>query len=330
LQKIRRPRRIVGGLAIGRDGRIHPTFLHNPSTLRLSCQNPNIQQLPRTGEADDLQSIIRNLIVADPGCILIERDFSAIESVLVGYFAGSADYIRLSKLGIHAYLASHVIGKPADLAWPDDDLRQYFKQLKGTYKREYNASKRMVHGTNYGMTPRKMVMTEPETFGTQAEAKRIQDIYLGLFPALAKWQLSVQLQAEKDGYLRNPYGYIHRFLSVFSYRKEGKDWKRGQGADSNKVLAFLPQSTAAGIIKDVMLRLFFQYFDEAGQYLRLQVHDSLVLEVPMEKVKEVDTILRSEMEAGIPELRLPNSYGMGDYLSIGSELKSGLRWGSMK
>lgn len=39
--------KIRGGMPIGPDGAIHTTFSHNPSTLRLASQNPNMQQLPR-------------------------------------------------------------------------------------------------------------------------------------------------------------------------------------------------------------------------------------------------------------------------------------------
>jgi uracil-DNA glycosylase family 4 len=317
---------IRGGIRLGRDGRCHPEFSHNPSTLRLAC--PFFHTLPRSSE-DELANMVRNMIVAAPGCVLQEFDYKAIEAVLTGYFCGSAEYIRLSKHGVHAFLTSHVIGKPADLKWSNDDLGQYFCELKKTHKREYNASKRMVHGTNYGMTPRKMVITEPETFGTEAEAKRIQDIYLNLFPMLPKWQFQVQLQADKDGFLRNPFSYVHRFNAVFSYKKEDGKWVRKQGPDSNKVLAFLPQSTAAGIIKEAMLRLYFERFEAAGQYLRLQVHDSLVSEVPLELIDSVKAVMKEEMEKEVPELRLPASYNLGNCLSIEVESKQGSRWGGL-
>lgn len=38
---------IRGGMPIGKDGAIHTTYSHNPSTLRLASQQPNLQNLPR-------------------------------------------------------------------------------------------------------------------------------------------------------------------------------------------------------------------------------------------------------------------------------------------
>lgn len=325
---------IRGGMTTGRDGRIHCEVSHNPSTLRMACQNPNLQNLPRPQKADDLQTIIRNLIIASPGCNLVELDFSAIEAVLVGYFAGLPDYIRLSKMGIHSYLASHVLGRPADLSWSDSDLHDYFKGIKGAKDQEtkdiYNGCKRAIHLSGYGGTPRKMNQAEPTIFPTVAYAEKMQGIYFDLFPAVRKWQLQCQLQADKDGFLRNPFGYIHRFYRVFAYAKENGKWVRKQGDDQNKVLAFMPQSTAAGIIKEAMLRLFFNRFEEAGQYLRLTVHDSLVCDVPLTLVDSVRAVMEEEMTRPVPELALPPSYGMGTHLSIGVEAKEGERWGSMR
>lgn len=323
---------VIGGMPMGRDGRGHPEFTHNPSTLRLAC--PFFHTLPRAKQADDLQTIIRNLIIASPGSLLFEADFSAIEAVLVGYFAGLPDYIRLSKMGIHSYLASHVLGRPADLKWSDEDLKAYFLSIKKSKEQDvqdiYNGCKRAIHLSGYGGTPKKMHTSEPDVFKTVKDAERLQGIYFDLFPAVKKWQFSCQLQADKDGFLRNPFSYIHRFYRVFTYKKEGGKWVRGQGDDQNRVLAFLPQSTAAGIIKEAMLRLYFDRFEEAGQYMRLQVHDSLVSDVPLEKVEEVKAVMEEEMSRPVPELRLPASFGMGDYLSIGVESKQGPRWGELR
>lgn len=321
---------IRGGLRVGRDGRIHPEFTDNPSTLRMACQNPNMQNLPRHSD-DELVNIVRNLVVAEDGYILLERDYSAIEAVLVGYFARDPAYIRLAKLGIHAYLASHVLGRPADLAWSDKDLKAYFKEIKKSEDNRvqavYNGAKRTVHLSAYGGTPRKMNQAEPSIFPTIKYAEWLQGVYWELCPLVKRWQLETQMEAHQNGYLRNPFGYIHRFTHVFRNVKENGKWVRKPGDQANDVLAFLPQSSAAGIIKEAMLRLFER--EETREWLRLQVHDSLVLECPLTIVDEVDKVLREEMERPILQLPLQASFGMGSHLIVESEGKRGLRWGSV-
>ena len=160
--------------------------------------------------------------------------------------------------------------------------------------------------------------------------KKVMDIYFDLFPEIKKWHSSVLFQADKDGFIRNPFGYVHRFSKVYDWEKVGGKWQKQPGPDANRVIAFGPQSTAAGIIKEAMLRLFFERFEEAGQYLRLLVHDELFFEVPLDKLKRLDIIVKEEMERPIPQLSLPKSYGMGDCLNILTEEKVGVRWGQMK
>ena len=638
--------RIQGGLQVSSDGRIRPEYTMNPSTLRLACQNPNAQNLPRAGK-DDLESIVRNLIVASPGFMLAEADYAAIEAVLSAYFARWRNGIRLAKLGVHSYLSSHVLGRPADLSWSDADLKAYFAEIKGSKDARtievYNGCKRAIHlcltpehevfttngwvkfdqlqdgqkvaqwspdgtlsfvaplhvtrelyegdmiawkgrsvsaimtpehriptvdshgkftgrtasttpwwcripttgklessglvvedvwiklavaiqadasmcgsharfhmvkqrkrtalkellntaqmtfkawkcsdhadgehfdfdikgtpiqllltvdnksktfnllnllqlsiaqrlifldelpwwdgfrsggksgrqtgycstskdnaeivqtiahisgrqailrsssyasgfgsikhfykvsfnarqfsrtptsettpynglvycvtvptgwfivkhnnqisitgNSNYGGTPRKMVQADPETFPTVAYATKLQGMYFEVASPIRKWQLQTQLEAHTNGYLKNPWGYIHHFNQVFHMVHENGDWVRKPGGDANAVLAFLPQSTAAAILKDAMIDMFYNFSVELGQYLRLQVHDSLLSEVPIDKVEECLALKKQIMTAPIQKLPLPESYGFGPYLTIDVDSKIGERWGAMK
>lgn len=323
---------VQGGLRAGKDGRIHPEYSHNPETLRLACQNPNMQNLPRKGKDGALQNVVRNLVVADEGMMLLEFDYSAIEAVLSAYAARWPDGIRLAKLGVHSYLASHVLKRPVDLSWSDADLAKALKGIKGDpdpeVQRIYNACKRTVHLSNYGGTPRKMVQAEPDTFGTEKFARWLQDTYFDVAGPIRKWQKEIQLEAHQNGFLRNPFGYILRFTHVFRNVKENGQWVKKPGDQANDALAFWPQSTAAGIIKEAMLRLY--EYDEIRPLMRLQVHDSLVFEVPLDFVDECARIVKLEMERPVEQLKLPASYKMGDALIIETESKRGLKWGSMR
>ncbi len=335
--------RVKGGMPVGRDGRIRTTYSHNPSTLRLASQQPNLQNLPRPGKEDDLATIIRNLIVAQEGSTFLARDYSGIEAVLVGYFALSPRYIRLAKMDVHSYYTAYALNQldgrvsTADLpefGWSDEKLRDSLGHIKKEFKKDRNELyKHLVHGANFMQGPkgaREKIFKETGIEFPLKTVQRVMEVYFELFPEIRKWHRTLQLQAEKDGFLRNPFGYIHRFYSVFKYVKEDGKWIKKPGDDANAVIAFLPQSTAAGIIKEAIMRLYFNRFEEAGQYLRLQVHDEIFLEVPEGSVKQIDDVVKEEMQRSIPELALPASYGMGPMLSIDTEGKSGKRWGGMR
>lgn len=149
---------------LGADGRLHPTFTHGPSTMRLSCVNPNLQNV-------DKESKFRRALVAGPGMVLLEVDFSAIEAVETGWFLGDPDFVRLAKLGIHDYHAGHVLGERVDAGWGDDELRQALKAIKARAGAQRDKSKRTIYGCLSGahevLTPQGWVRLDQLQTGTQ-------------------------------------------------------------------------------------------------------------------------------------------------------------------
>ncbi len=343
--------RMSGGMPVGRDGRIHTVYSRHASTLRYTSRDPNLQNLPRPNPKDpsDPANIIRNLVVAEPNSVLYARDFSGIEAVLTGYFSLDPKYIRLAKRDIHTYYTVYALyelegGKRIgaadlpDIDWPDDRLFPYLEHLKDRFKFERNnLYKHLVHAANFmqgAMGAKDKIFSETGIEYPVRTVQRVMDVYYNLFPKIKVWHKTTLDEAEKDTFLRNPFGYVHRFNRVYDYRKECGQWVKKPGADSNKAIAFKPQSTAVALITEAILRLYYDYFEEAGQYLRLQVHDELLFEVPTIKWETLDQIVLREMERPSPNMPLPASWNMGTHLNILTEAKVGLdqpsRWGSMK
>ncbi len=329
-------------MPVGRDGRIHTTFTHNPSSLRLSSTAPNLQNIPR-GTDSEYAKWVKEIFVAPSGSLLWERDFSAIEAVLVGYFASDPTYIRFAKLGVHAFLASHIVGRPADLSWSDSDLKAYFGTLKKAEKATYDVAKRIVHGSNYMMTPGKMSMEYPEAFPTTKAAAKLQNLYHDLFPSIRKWHTSICEQVDgtkvRRGesvdpwslgvcHAKNPFGYIHRFYDVLHWERINGEWIRSFGEDAKRLVSFLPQSTAAAIIKRAGKRLWYDY-PSVGRTMRLWVHDSILGETIESDIDNCLEISQNVMEEPIQQLPVPLSWNMGPFLTIGTEGKSGKSWATL-
>lgn len=341
MKKILRPIGIKGGMPMGDDGVGHPIFMHNPETLRLSCSY--FHQLPRPKKADDPATWIRNTIVARPGCVFHARDFSGIEAVLVGYEARSARYIRLAKIDVHSYFTAYSLHEYdktiisandlPQLEWDDARLIARLAEIKAAFKSDRNELyKHLTHAINFGQGAKgaqEKIYKETEILQPVDKIARVMGIYKELFPEIPQWHTEVRLQAEADGHLRNAFGYVLRFNRVFEYYKEGGQWQKRLGDDAEAVLAFRPQSNAAGIIKEAIIRMYFERFEEAGQFLRLQVHDENFLEVEEGHVAEVDKVLQEEMERPIPQLPLPPEWGMGEHLQVLTEAKTGKYWGEM-
>lgn len=151
----------------------------------------------------------------------------------------------------------------------------------------------------------------------------------------------------------HPYGYRHDFFDVVTLQPitEGQVrkyeleripivWLNSRpyaarwGNDSKRCLAFYPQSTAAGNLKEACLYLFAEpdhpsYIGDAyyGRTpLRAPIHDSLLLEVPDRQVERVSECVYREMLRPIEEQPLFPAWGHGPYLTIGVEAKIGKNW----
>lgn len=317
--------------------RCHPKFLHKPSTLRLSCKEPNLQNVVQDREQEGEAPIaagFRNTIVSGPDCTLWEADFGGIEAVITGYCIKDPTYIRLARLGVHAYVASHLIGKPANLKWSDEELGAYFKKLKKEHDEPYNRAKRVVHGSNYLLSPFGMVRNYPTMFNLKT-ATEIQELYFKLCPTLKPWHQQQQLAAHKNGFLSNRFGYKHWFWDVFTWNSTAGAYKLG--TDGKRVIALEPQGTGAACLKEACLRLLEptspsyigdSYFGKTP--VRALIHDSIFGESETETLPSVLTKVYREMTKPIPQLPLPSEWNMGTHLSIGVVIKTGQVWADME
>lgn len=345
------------------EDRVHPHFTFRPSTQRLSCVDPNLQNVVADKEGQkSLAAGFRRCVVSSTDCRLFEADFSAIEAVQTGWLARDPDLIRLAKLSIHAGLASHVLGTPYDKTASEAEIRDYLQAIKKADPLAYDRSKRFIYGKLYGLTTQGMVLQLPHLFPTITVAEHYERIFRQMAPAAAKWQQTTQELAARQHYLGgvgdHPYAYKHWFWSVFVYKRltatqhmrllakaakagveapvteiNGQLFRISLGEDGKRALAFKPSSIAAGNLKEAMLRLFdptaTSYIGDCkfGRTpLISPIHDSLLLDIPLQAWDRVVPLVLKEMQAPIIEQPLPREWSLGDYLSIGVGAKAGQNW----
>lgn len=306
-------------------------------------------------------------LTASPSCRLLEVDFAAIEAKLTGYCARDPEYIRLAGLGVHSALASHILGAPYNPLASDADLTALFKSLKAGNKQTYDRCKRAVYGDLYGQTDYGMMKSFPDNFPTLKIAKQYKGILHRMAPTVPAWQTQTRERAYKQNYLGgagdHPFEYKHWFWDVIGYRAipESVYHKRGKagepcaafggkyyaivlGADAKRCVAYYPQSIAAGVLKEALLRLFDpdhpSYIGDAyfGRTpLRAPIHDSGLFEIPVRCWDRVLERILLEMPRPVPELPLDwisegerTRLGFGSHLSIGVAAKAGKDWGHME
>lgn len=240
------------------------------------------------------------MITADVSCRLLEVDFAGIENTLVGWFIwrhgidqqSGYDYIRWSRLGLHAAVTALKVGKPALSTWADEQIVDHLGKIKHDHPVEYDLCKRVDHGTGYGLTPYGMCEMFPDYFKTPKDAQHTQNFLFTLAPGLSPWHTALRKQARATGFLGgatapdaatpgrwdHPFGYRHWFWDVLSYKPtdevtarkwlrdprtkdrivimHGRYFKIDWGGDSKRVIAFYPQSTGAGVLKRAEMLLF--------------------------------------------------------------------------
>lgn len=327
---------LVGGFPVGRDGRVHGIFRHTPSTLRSSMVSPNLQNIPR-GNDSEIQKLVKQMFRCEPGRTFVARDFAGIEAQLVGYEAGSRNFLRLAKIDIHSYFTAlnlirlGILSKDDEpsLSWSDKDLKDFGKRvIKARFGPERDIGKRCIHAGDYRVGPKKLSEEYPQWFHKVKDAAAVLKFFYEVFPEIDQWHRRLCLQVDKSAVVSNAFGHTHRFFQVLSWEKVGNEWIWDFGEDAKRLIAFNPQSNAALIGKRALKRLFYDY-PEISRYLRLFIHDEILTECPKDRAEEVDAILQFEMEKAIPEMRLDPSWGFGDYLKIESDGKRGDSWDQM-
>lgn len=351
LPKVLEARRIQKGKGyfndshLGRDGRLHPEYTRHPETLRPSSRRPNLFNIPQ-GRKDAealVAQAIRDTIEASPGFTLIERDYKAEESLLVGFFAGDENYMRMARLGIYTFFLARQLGQPIDMALPDAEIAKLLKPIKAAHPFEYALWKVIILAKGYGEGFYALAKQLEPFFWEQAKAEAIAKsksmtwaasymqslakeaardysaIYEREAPKVVKWQHDTRMRAHKERKLVNPYGYSRQWFDVFSKRRDGT-W--GPGSEANKVLAFLPQSTGAGILTEACLELDQRYGENPDFHMLIPLYDSITAEC---KATHKDPLMWQARMKEVMEAPIPALGG----LVITTEGKWGHSWGSM-
>ena len=265
---------------IGQDGRVHTTFQNLvTATGRLSSTEPNLQNIPvRT----DLGAEIRKMFVPEPGCVLVDADYSQIELRVLAHIADDQAMQKAfcDRVDIHTATASQVFGIPVEEVTP--------------------LQRRHAKAVNFGIVYGISEFSLAEDIGvSRYEAREYIDNYLANYSGVRSYMKQVVADARESGFTRTLYGRRR-------YVPELKSSNFNVRSAAERVTLNTPiQGTAADIIKLAMIRVenaLAESFPEAK--LLLQVHDELIVECPEEQAEAVAKLVSREME-GVAQLKVP-------------------------
>lgn len=274
------------------DGRVRYTLrVPGTETFRFSCSK---DPWNRGLNAQTIPSGLKQQFIADYGCQLLNVDLKQADGRFVAWDAGEPRMIQMYQDGvdIHRFVASQ----------PE----LFNKPMNEVTKDERQLGKKTGHGANYGLlgkTHQTACLNEMDLVLTEVEATAGLEAYHREFCRIRPWHKALRDEVRITRRLRNPLGFERYF------------WNRMDDNLFRETYPFRPSSTVAGIINFLMLHLV------GHAELLIQVHDSLLLNVPEAKLKSVIERIKDQ-DAWNPTLRLKG----GDLripieISVGSNYK---------
>ncbi|MEY3628664.1 MAG: polymerase, partial [Pseudomonadota bacterium] len=267
-------------------GRVHTHYAQAAViTGRLASSEPNLQNIPVRSEAGRR---VREAFVASGG-VIVSADYSQIELRVMAHVSNDANLQRAFAAGedIHRATASEVFG--VSLADVSADQRR--------------AAKAINFGLIYGMGAFGLA----SNLGiTRDAAQSYIDRYFARYPGVAQYMAETRTLAHAQGYVETVFG---RRLWLADINAAGA---RRAGAERAAINAPM-QGTAADLIKLAMVAVQDWLKSEALQTkMVMQVHDELVLDVPLEELDQIRAKLPGLMcDVAVLKVPLVAEVGVG-------------------
>ena len=250
------------------ESRIHPNFnLTNVVSGRTSCNNPNLQQVPRTKD-------IRGLFSGAPGMILFEADYSQLELRIAAHYANDKTMLRIyhEKGDIHTETA------------------KLFTNGREPTKEERGKAKAVNFGFLYGMQAKKFVAYALNSYGqtfTQNEAEHIRNLFFAKYSRLLPWHAEQEQLCEMQGGIYNMFGRFRRLPLIYSENK----WERASAA--RRAINTPVQGSGSDLLISAVTQINKELKGIA--WIGATVHDSIRGECRVEDKDFVDETIRRIM-----------------------------------
>jgi DNA polymerase-1 len=272
-----------------RTHRIHPSFSPiGAETGRLSCSDPNLQNIPiRTEEGRRIR------LAFVPGDavnnVLLAADYSQIELRVLAHITQEPALLKAfeNDEDIHKAVAAEVFNVPIDQVTRD----------------QRNQAKTINFGIIYGVSA--FGLSSRIEGLTTRSAQELIDAYNRRFPGIDKFSRDAIQKAQSQGYVETIMGRRRPILEINSSIIAQR--RGAERAAGNTII----QGSAADLMKMAMVKLHRRMQQEKMQSkLLLQVHDELVFETPQAAAERESEIIREEMVNAI-KLTVPLKVEVG-------------------
>ena len=263
-----------------RTHRIHSYFHQTiTATGRISSTEPNLQNIPTRYE---LGKLLRKAFKPAEGYIYIDADYSQIELRVLAHISGDRTMLKAFRNDedIHKQAASKVFEVP----------------IEEVTKEQRTSAKAVNFGIVYGISDFGL----SEQLGISKKlAKKYIEQYLEKYSGIKKFMDKIVDETREKGYVETLFHRRRYIPELTSNNYMVRQF--GARAAMNTPI----QGTAADIMKIAMINVFNRLRKEKlDAKIILQVHDELIIEAKKECQKQVETILKEEMESAV-KLKIP-------------------------
>ena len=203
------------------DDCLHGRYLiHGTDSGRLSSQEPNMQQIPKTS----VDPNIKNQLVAKPGTLYLVCDFSQAELRIMAHLSGDETYLNAFNSGQdpHLAIAAKKYGIPYEEAYKIYDDENHPDH--GIWKVRRKQAKQIAFGLIYGIGAKLLAvkLSDPKSglIVTPEEAQNEMDIFFKQHPKLKTFKAKQEKFLKKHGYLRSLFGRKRRLPQIYSDNKQ--------------------------------------------------------------------------------------------------------------
>lgn len=254
--------------------KVHTTFsLTSTATGRLSSFNPNLQNIPTDGSGYEIRSIFK----PEAGHIFLSADYSQIELRVLAFLSQDQNLIDSFLKGedIHTKTSSYLFDVP----------------LNEVTNSQRQVGKRINFSIMYGLTPFGLSKDLKIPF---KEAKIYIDKYFTQYPGVSAWMEKTIQHAKEKGYVETYFGR-RRFIPGINEKN------RTLYELSRRLAINTPaQGTAAEIMKLGMINLTKEFdLHKFGAKILVQIHDELIISVPLEQQAKVEKLTKTILESVI-------------------------------
>lgn len=273
-------------IIIRKTGRVHTSFNQTvTATGRLSSSNPNLQNIPIR---EEIGKKIRYAFIAEEGNLLGSFDYSQIELRVLAHISQDETLIQqfIENRDIHSETASRIFGVPINEVTPD--IRRIGKTINFG----------IVYGISaYGLSKQLKISV--------SEANEIIEKYFKTFKGIKDYILNTLEFASKHGYVETMFGRIRKIPELVNkkYRYDRLNLGKPERIAINTPI----QGSAAEIVKIAMNKLY-QKLRNTEVRILLQVHDEVLVELPEDKAKVYEIIIKNTLENAV-SLRVPLTVG---------------------